>query len=436
MFRMLRIARREYIASVCTKGFVVGLILAPILMAGGLIGVAVTERQNRHTERRVAVIDHTGKLADTVVAAAVARNRGVSNAAGKSAPATYHVEIVPPNPADPQALRLELSDRIRAGGLHAFVEIGSRVVQSPPGSEDGRIRYHARNPALDEVRSWLGNVVNDRLRQERLLAAGIDPAAVTNLFQWVSPEGMGLIERDARTGVVQGARRQNEAAALGVPLVVAMFGMMLMLMGSTPLLQSVMEEKTQRIAEVMLGAATPWDIMGGKLLGGVAVALTAMVVYLGATFVTLASLAATNSIRGSLIPWFVAYVIAAILLYGAVAIALGAACSDARDAQQLQLPVMLPVMLPLFLLLPVIKEPQGALATTLSLCPPFTPLLMLIRMAAPGGVPAWQPWVGLAGVLAAAAAALWLGSRIFRIGILAQGKMPRLAEILRWGIRG
>lgn len=434
MRRMARIARREYVASVCTKGFLIGLIMAPILMAGGLIGVAVTQRQDRRTERHLVVLDHSGRVADAIVEAAAARNR--NTATGSNRTDSYRIDVVPPEGADPAAQRLALSDRVRAGQLHAFVEIGRQVVQPPAGSEDGRIRYHAKNPAMDEVRSWLGNVVNDRLRRERLLAAGVDPGTLTNLFHWVSLEGMGLIERDSRTGAVQAAQRQNEAVAFGVPLAVAMFGMMLMLMGSTPLLQSVMEEKTQRIAEVMLSAATPWEIMGGKLVGGVAVALTAMAVYLGAAFATLSSLASASAIPWTFLPWFVAYVIAAILMYGAVAIALGAACSDTRDAQQLQLPVMLPVMIPMFLLLPVIKEPQGTLATGLSLFPPFTPLLMLIRLAAPGGIPTWQPWVGLAGVLAAAALALWLGSRIFRIGILAQGKLPRLSEILRWGLRG
>ena len=434
MRRMLRIARREYLASVATKGFLIGLILAPVLMAGGLIGVAVTERQNRHTDRHLAVLDRSGALASAIVEAANARNRAL---AGKPArDATYHVEVVAPDNENPDRQQLALSDRVRSGQLHAFVDIGPAVLRPSTNAVDSRIRYHAKNPTLDEVRNWLGGVINDRLRPARLAAAGIDPATVTNLLNWVPLEAMGLTERDRHTGAVQAARKQDAGAAFGVPVAVAMLGMMLMLIGSSPLLTSVMEEKNQRIAEVLLGAATPADIIGGKLLGGVGVALTAMAVYLGAAFTSLASLALASVVPWSLIAWFVAYVIGANLMYGAAAIALGSACSDTRDAQQLQMPVMLPVMIPMFLLLPVIKEPQGTLATALSLCPPFTPLLMLIRMAAPGGVPAWQPWVGILGVLATAALALWLGSRIFRIAILTQGKLPRLIELLRWGIRG
>ena len=212
--------------------------------------------------------------------------------------------------------------------------------------------------------------------------------------------------------------------------------MMLVMMGSMPLLQSVVEEKAQRIAEVLLGCASPWEIMTGKLLGGVGVTLTAMGFYLGTGFVTLGSLAASVPFPFGIIPWFVVFGITAVLMYGSLAIALGSACSDTKDAQHLQLPVMLPVMLPVILMMPVLKEPGSLFATVFSFIPPFTPLVMMLRIGSPAGVPAWQPWVALAGVLAWTALTLWLAGRIFRVGILLQGRMPKLGEIVRWGLRG
>jgi ABC-2 type transport system permease protein len=435
MRSILRIALREYVASVCTKGFILGLVLAPVLMSGGLIGGAITVRQSKSTDRQLLVIDHSGgQLGKAIQEAAEQRNRPASPDAKPGA--SYRIEIAPSDHPDPDARRLELSDRVRRGSLHAYAEIGSAVLKPGPDATNGVVRYHAKNPVLDEVRQWLGGVVNTHVRRTRLQEAGLDLAAVDRLVANVPIEGMGLATRDTASGAVRSAQKQNEALALGVPLLIGMFGMMLMLMGSAPLLQSVMEEKTQRIAEVLLSAATPWEIMAGKLLGGLGTSLTAGAVYLGGGWITLISLAQGSMVPWTLVPWLTAYIVAATLMYGAVAAALGAACSDAKDAQQMQLPVMLPVIVPMFLLLPVIKDPQSTLATSLSLFPPFTPLLMLIRMGAPGGVPAWQPWVGLVGVLLTAAAALWMGSRIFRIGILFQGKLPGLAELLRWGIRG
>jgi len=93
---------------------------------------------------------------------------------------------------------------------------------------------------------------------------------------------------------------------------------------------------------------------------------------------------------------------------------------------------MMPVMIPMFMLGSILEAPSSSIATTMSLIPPFTPMLMLLRQGTPAGVPAWQPWVGLAGVLATSLLAVWIGSRIFRVGILMQGKTPRMAEMLRW----
>jgi ABC-2 type transport system permease protein len=123
-------------------------------------------------------------------------------------------------------------------------------------------------------------------------------------------------------------------------------------------------------------------------------------------------------------------------MLSALGAALGAACSAPRDAQQLTPLLILPVMLPVFLLVPLAQQPNGVFATVLSLLPPFTPLVMIMRQAMPGGVPAWQPWVGLIGVVACAFLITWAAARIFRVGILLQGKPPRIGDLLRWAVRG
>jgi ABC-2 type transport system permease protein len=88
------------------------------------------------------------------------------------------------------------------------------------------------------------------------------------------------------------------------------------------------------------------------------------------------------------------------------------------------------------MIVPVLKEPSGTFAIWLSLFPPFTPPLMLARLSAPSGVPDWQVWAGLCGVLICTAVAVWIGGRIFRMGILFQGKLPKLRQVLQWAVRG
>jgi ABC-type Na+ efflux pump permease subunit len=431
--RILRIAQRDYIAAVFTKGFLIGLILAPLLMGAGLIAIPVMNRVDS-PDRRLVILDHTGSIQSVLESAARKRNEG-TNSTARRVP-VFHLEFALPSTNNPEAQRLELADRIRAGTLHAFAEIDTDVLRPYDEAPDARIRYYARSSVLDDMRGWFDRTVNQELRRRRLADAGLDPARVAALTGSIPIEGLTLPSRDRETGTVQAARKENPLASLAIPFVSVMILMMLVMMGSMPLLQSVVEEKAQRIAEVLLGCASPWEIMTGKLLGGVGVTLTAMTFYLGTGIVTLGSLANAVPFPFRLIPWFLAFGITAVLMYGSLAIALGSACSDTKDAQHLQLPVMLPVMLPVILMMPVLKEPGSLFATVFSFIPPFTPLVMMLRLGSPAGVPAWQPWVALAGVLVWTALTLWLAGRIFRVGILLQGRMPKLGEIVRWGLRG
>jgi ABC-2 type transport system permease protein len=145
---------------------------------------------------------------------------------------------------------------------------------------------------------------------------------------------------------------------------------------------------------------------------------------------------ASSTIPFGALPWLFVYGIAAALMFGALFVALGSACSDLRESQSVLMPVWLLAMAPMFIWLPLVKEPGGKLALYASLFPPFTPMLMLLRQATPGGVPAWQPWVGLTEVIAFTVLCVWAAGRIFRVGTLMQGKPPRLGEILKWAVRG
>lgn len=433
MYRILRIARRDYIAAVFTKGFLIGLILAPVLMCGGLLAIPIMKHVEP-SERRLMILDPSGTLEGPLLEAASQHNQ-VKPGKSRHGPA-LHFEFQTPQTNALENQRLDLADRVKSGSIHAFVEIPPEVFLTNGRPSRSRIQYYARSSAMDETRGWLEQTLNDELRRRRFQAAGIEPARLEALEAWFNIQGMTLPSRDSTTGEVKAARKENEFSTVGIPMVAIIAMMMLVMMGAMPLLQSVLEEKSQRIAEVLLGCASPWEIMAGKLLGGVAVTLTAMLFYGGAGFTAMSSMAISGVVPLGLIPWFVVFGISAVLMYGSVAVALGSACSDAKDAQHLQMPVMMPLLIPAMMMMPLVKEPNSTLATVLSLFPPFTPLLMVLRLGSPAGVPAWQAWIGLVGVLLTTAFTIWIAGRIFRVGILMQGKLPSFAEILRWGWRG
>lgn len=438
MGKTLKIALREYKASVRTKAFFIMVVLAPLMMSGGLITIRVMESQKDTADKRIAVVDRSGLVADALVEAAEVRTRSevYDKETGAKVEPRYVIEIVPPNDADPDGQRVALSRRVKSKRLHAFVEIGKDVVEPGDDPQVARISYHSENAALDDVRGWMGGPINQHIRHLRLAAAGVDQADREHLLDWVSVEGLGLVTVDEATGAVKDAERSNEGRAIGVPAGMMMLMFLMIMVGATPLINAVLEEKMQRIAEVLLGSVRPFQLMLGKLLGSLGVSFTVIAIYMGGGIAVAYHLGLADYVPFQVLPWFFVYMVAAICLFGSLLIALGAACNDLKEAQALMMPVWLLVMIPMFVWLPVIKEPVSAFATWISLVPPFTPILMLLRQAAPTAIPGWQPWVGLAGVLVFTTLCVWAAGRIFRVGILMQGKPPKLGNLVRWAVRG
>jgi ABC-2 type transport system permease protein len=436
--KIIWLARREYKASVRTKGFIIGLIIAPLIFSGSGLAFYLLKDRVDTTDKRVAVIDHSELLADVLIAAAEERNTKYiyDEETGKKNRPAYLIKAVQPNRADPQGQRLELSDRIRRGELHAFIEIGPDVLHPGDDPERYRISYYAKNAAIDNLRGWIERPINNHLRHLRLTEAGVDESSVGHMLTWLGVEGLGLVSVDTETGQVKDARRSSEAELILTPIAIMMLMYLILMMTTMPLLSSVMEEKSQRIAEVLLGSVQPFEFMAGKIAGGIAVSLTVAAVYLIGGIFTLRFLGLNDYIPYHVLPWFFAFLMLAIVMYGSIFASLGSACNNAKDAQSLTFPAMLPLIISWFVFMPVLQEPTTSFATWISLFPLCTPMLMLIRVTSPVGIPAWQPWVGLAGVLLTTLLAIWAGGRIFRVGILMQGTPPKISKLVRWAIKG
>ena len=187
---------------------------------------------------------------------------------------------------------------------------------------------------------------------------------------------------------------------------------------------------------MLLVSASAFELMAGKVLAALAASLTSTVFYMIGGLFALMGLSMFGLAPLDLLPWFFAYLIVDVLMMAASGVALGSACGSAQDAQQLAFLLFLPIFLPILTLTPILRQPNGTFATVMSFVPPFTPVLMLLRQALPGGVPAWQPWVALLGTIVYAFGVIWAASRIFRVGILSQGKTPRLAELVQWVTHG
>ncbi|MDP8237527.1 MAG: ABC transporter permease [Candidatus Hatepunaea meridiana] len=438
MLKAIQIAKMEYITTFRSKGFIIIMLLAPFLFSGSIIAIKVLENRVDTTDKKIAIIDRSGIISNHLIEAAKIRNEtGIfDKEKDKKIRPAYLFETVEPDNKDPKAQQLMLSDRIRNGDLHAFIEIGSEVLHPGENQETRRIAYYAKNAVMDNVRNWLQNLINIQLRRLRMYEVEVDEAIIEDVLTWLNVEALGLASIDEETGAVKDAKRASKIEAVLIPIVFGMVLYMMILMGSISQLQSVMEEKTQKIAEVMLGSVRPFEFMMGKLLGGVSIALTTSSFYTIVGVIAINYMGYKELIPYETLPWFFAYLFFAIFMFGAVNAALGSACNDPKEASSMTFPAILPVVIPVFVMVPVIQQPLTGFATGMSLFPFFTPILMTMRIATPTDIPMWQPWVGLFGIASFALLFVWLGGRIFRVGILMQGQPPKLSNIIRWAVKG
>lgn len=438
MRKTLRIARREYNAQVRTKGFLIGLALAPLFACGGLIAFALLKDHVDVTDQHIALVDRSGLLAEYLVEEAEKRNAKWvhDEETGEKKRPAYVFEIMPPGTEGDDGLQIALSDRVRNKELFAYVMIGGGVLHPDVNPDDSRITYHSMTPLNMDARNWMYGLVNRRLSELRAKEAELDKTLIDKVMRRIGIESLGLVSVDKDTGKVTDARRTNEAEAVFIPMVMMMLLFMMMMWGAMPLISSVVEEKSQRIAEILLGSVSPFGMMMGKLLGGVGVSLTSAAVYLTAGIIVVHQVGIADTIPFHVLPWFVVYMLTAILMFGALLSAVGSACSEQSEAQAMMPFVMIPMLIPMFVWFIVVKEPASPFATIMSMIPPFTPMLMLIRQSTPAGVPAWQAWTSLAGVIFFTILCVWAGGRIFRVGILLQGQPPKIGTLVKWLVRG
>lgn len=428
MSKVLIIAIAEFEQAVRSRAFLIGLLALPLLM-GVAFGIQALTARRDTSERAFAIVDRSGVLAPSIVEAARAHNVEETSTTGRRTGPHFIAEIVEAAGRPEEAVRLELSDRVRRKELFAFVEIPADVLAAR--DEPPHLQYFTEYPTYQPLPDWLRREVSRAVADRRLSALGADPAETRRLLEPIPVDRKGLVTRTA-DGQVSTAERVDAVRAFAMPAI-AMFLLFGLVMGSAPqLLNSVIEEKTSRISEVLLGSVTAFELMLGKLFGSVGVTMVLAVIYVGGGLLLAAQADYFGLIRWSLLPWFAVFLVMAVVLYGSMFIAIGAACSEVKDAQGMMMPALILAMFPIFLWLQVAQNPDSTMSVGFSLFPFATPYLMLLRIAIPPGPPAWQVVVGLVGTIATTLAMVWAAGRILRVGLLMQGKTANYREMARW----
>ncbi|MEO7156125.1 MAG: ABC transporter permease [Vicinamibacterales bacterium] len=428
MSRALVVAKAEFLMLVRTKAFIIGVLMAPIMIGLSIGFQAFAARRGDVDDHRLAVIDRTGVLYATLAQAAAEHNAAAGDGAARTGP-HFLLSRVDDRAASAD-VAVDLSAQVRNKTLFAFVDIPASVL-NPQRAEGERIDYYTETPSYGALPGWLGTVLQKAINARRLAGAAVDPAIIAALTRPADVATLGLVDKNP-DGTIREAKRVNQLATFAVP-----FGMMYLLfialMSSAPqLLSAVIEEKMSRISEVLIASITPFQLMAGKLIGVAALSALLALIYFGiATYAALSS-GQMDFIRPALMGWFVVFLLCAVLMFGSVFVAIGAACSDLKDSQTMMQPVMVLLLLPMLASPIVLRSPGSTMSVIASLVPTATPFLMLLRLAMTPPPPLWQVGLSVALTLSAATLFVWAAARIFRVGLLMQGKPPNLPELLRW----
>ncbi len=455
MKKIAVIAVREYRAMVQTKAFLVSLIMMPILMLGSLAAVELLKNAGEIEERKIVVLDPDNRFFDELARLAEAGNAAVQAREAERTSKSGDSKSTEENGGIPQMargeliflekynsssgqnvtdeVRVELSQRVRDGDLYAFVEIPAPAEEAALAPE--AVLFYAQDSSLSDSLEWLDRTLNEMVKTRRLEASNIDPATVALASRRVPVKAMGLMERDS-SGTVIPAVEQNQMLKIFLPFGAMMFMFMVIFMSSQPMLESVLEEKSQRIAEVLLGSASPFQLMAGKLVGTVGGSMTVLLIYLAGVLIVAQRVSFLNTLPLNIVPWFIVFQILGVLFFAAIFMAVGSSVNQLKEAQSMLMPVWMMMMAPMFVWILILRSPNGALAKWLSLFPPATPTTMVMRLATGVNIPLWQLVLGVVLLAGSTVVVVFLAGRIFRAGILWQGKTPKFTEILRWAISG
>jgi ABC-2 type transport system permease protein len=410
MHNVWLIARREYLERVRTKAFLVMTVLIPLLMGGLVFGSSLMNRSDQ-TNAHVAIVA-PGTPAGAQFGADLQDELEHGRGGGMMADL-----IAPPSSRTLGNLQQEMKDKELDGYL--WIDAAANKTSGM------KFRYTPRSRSEARLKSVLSNAIGKVLTREGLVRDGMTRQQIDTVMAPVSVDSTQA-GRDSETAVYTAY-----ALFFIMYFIIMYYGM--------NVARSIIEEKTSRIFEVLLATVRPEEMMAGKVIGVGSVGLTQVAIWMIA-FLLLANAPGIERLTGvpmhiplaaSQVGFFVLFFLLGFVLYSSIAAALGAMTNSEQELQQLNMALALPLATSMFGLGTVANNPNGVWPVFLSMFPFSSPLIMYLRLAIQPP-PAWQVLVSIAILLTTAGAAIWLASRIYRVGILMYGKKPSVAELMRW----
>ena len=421
--KIYAVIRREYIERVRTKAFWIGTLLVPIFFLG-YIAIQVASFKKTGGERTLTVVDVTGHLFQPLQKDLTAREADLKTQAKRG-----------------QGVHWILQQRPVTGSLEATKEtlrgetlkkkIDGYLVLDPSLLEKSQAEYYGLTVSEFVAMAQLDRAINHVMLKEKIEKRGLPPDLSNDLEKRVDLKTLKVTEKGST---------EEKGAGIFAAIIFMVLMYTTFFMYGFQNLRGVIEEKTSRIVEVIIASVRPTELMLGKILGIGLVCLTQYLIWsviaMNLSLPVVATALASGemgvpAIPASMIVYFVLFFLFGYFLYASIYTAIGAPFNTDQEAQQL---AMIPglFMVGCWAFYPaVLNNPNGGVATFVSLFPLTSPLMMFLRTSV-SEPPFWQVLLSMAILALSTVGIAWAAGRIYRVGILMYGKKPTIPEILRW----
>lgn len=435
MNKIWLVSKREYLTRVRNKTFILSTILLPLFFVGFIVAAAYFSLKSEKTQR-IAVIDHNGIF---------------KNSFESESKLTFEF------PTDVDATNF------KEKGYTAFLNIPKD--------------YNAGNDSISLVSDKQLSIIteekikdqlNDAIKNQAFLQNNIDKSILDSINK-MKEDKMYKFSPVIKQG--NKTEQSNAGLAYGIGFGSGILIYMTLFIYGAAVMRGVMEEKMNRIAEVIISSVKPFQLMSGKILGIAAVGITQLLIWLililvlsslggslisgetlqqaqsagaglqtsGGTTAAMEYLTAKNTFLsanwGLIIPCFLFYFLGGYLFYAALFAAVGSVVNeDPQEAQSLMLPIMMPIILSFIIMTSVAANPDSSLAVWASIIPFSSPIVMMARIPS-GGVPVWQLLASMGSLILGFILTTMLAAKIYRTGILLYGKKITLKEMGKWLFR-
>lgn len=408
--KYFQVAKWEFLEKVKSKAFIISLVIMPLIIV--VFGVVPGLLATRADEKPVAIglIDETNTIAGPLSARLEEKYKLPDKRPN------YSIETIPQQ-GDLESTKALANSMIANKRIEGYFTIPVTVYDS------GKVEYRAQNVGNFRIQERFSRTIEEVVVEKRLASKGYDPKLVRNL----------MTDVDIRSIKVNDQGEEKESGFLetffSAYIVIMMLMSLVITMGQL-LIRSVVEEKSNRVIEVLLSSCSARDLMVGKILGLSGLGIVQLLIW-GIIGVAVSMKTGSQIFTPEHILLSLVYFILGYLLYSAIFVAAGSPVTTEQEAQQITLYVSLALVFPIMLAMPVMQNPDSMLYKVLSFIPLLTPTFMVLRI--PIQMPElWEILGTIALLIISVLFMMWAAGKIFRVAILVYGKRPTIPELIRW----